>query len=149
MGRLFTVSILACTFLTGGCAIASDINQFASDGCSLFPDGTLKDRSLWCDCCFNHDMAYWRGGSAEERNQADKTLRECVLQRTGNKALAEVMYDGVRVGGSPKFPTWYRWGYGWKYGRGYQPLTGHEQKQLADMLDSYRKSHPSGYCRRQ
>jgi hypothetical protein len=94
-------------------------------------------------------MAYWRGGSADERNQADKDLRACVMQRTGNKALAEMMYDGVRVGGSPVFPTWYRWGYGWKYGRGYTPLTEEEQRQVADMLDSYRKSHPLGYCHRQ
>lgn len=148
MSKLFLANILACVLLISGC-VTPGINEFTSDGCSLFPDGTPKDRTLWCDCCFNHDLAYWRGGSADERNQADKDLRACVLQRTGNKALAEMMYDGVRVGGSPVFPTWYRWGYGWKYGRGYTPLTEEEQKQVADMLDSYRKSHPSGYCRRQ
>ena len=148
MNKSFLASVLACVLLISGCA-TPDINEFTSDGCSLFPDGTLKDGKLWCDCCFNHDMAYWRGGSADERNQADRALRECVLQRTGNKALAEMMYDGVRVGGSPIFPTWYRWGYGWKYGRGYAPLTEDEQKQVADMLDSYKKTHPSGYCRKQ
>ncbi len=148
MSKLFLASVLACILLISGC-VTPAISEFTSDGCSLFPDGTPKDRTLWCDCCFNHDIAYWRGGSADERNQADKTLRQCVLQRTGNKALAEMMYDGVRAGGSPVFPTWYRWGYGWKYGRGYTPLTQEEQKQAADMLDSYRKSHPSGYCHRQ
>jgi len=149
MCRFFPASVLACILLIGGCATASDINQFISDGCSLFPDGTLKDRTLWCDCCFNHDMAYWRGGSEEERKQADKTLRACVLDRTGDKALAEVMYDGVRVGGSPVFPTWYRWGYGWKYGREYKPLTEEEQNQVASMRGTYKKAHPSGYCRKQ
>jgi len=149
MDRFFPVSFLACTLLTGGCATASDINQFASDGCSLFPDGTLKDRTLWCDCCFKHDITYWRGGSEEERKRADKALRACVLERTGDKAFAEMTYDGVRVGGSPVFPTWYRWGYGWEYGRGYKPLTEEEQNQVASMLDTYRKSHPSGYCRKQ
>lgn len=94
-------------------------------------------------------MAYWRGGSEEERKQADKTLRACVLDRTGDKALAEVMYDGVRVGGSPVFPTWYRWGYGWKYGREYKPLTEEEQNQVASMRGTYKKAHPSGYCRKQ
>ena len=149
MDRFFPVSFLACTLLTGGCATASDINQFASDGCSLFPDGTLKDRTLWCDCCFKHDITYWRGGSEEERKRADKALRACVLERTGDKAFAEMTYDSVRVGGSPVFPTWYRWGYGWEYGRGYKPLTEEEQNQVASMLDTYRKSHPSGYCRKQ
>lgn len=149
MDRLFPVIVLASVLLTSGCAAASDINEFTSDGCSLFPDGTLKDRTLWCDCCFNHDIAYWRGGSEEERKQADKTLRACVLERTGDKALAEVMHEGVRVGGSPVFPTWYRWGYGWKYGRGYKPLTEEEQNQVASRLAAYKKSHPSGYCSKQ
>lgn len=146
MDRLIPVIVLAGVFLTSGCAAASGINEFTSDGCSLFPDGTLKDRTLWCECCFNHDIAYWRGGSEEERKQADKTLRACVMERTGDKALAEAMYEGVRVGGSPVFPTWYRWGYGWKYGRGYKPLTEEEQNQVASKFAAYRKSHPSGYC---
>jgi hypothetical protein len=149
MDRLFLVIILAGILLSSGRASASDINEFTSDGCSLFPNGTMKDRTLWCDCCFNHDIAYWRGGSEEERTQADKTLRECVSERTGDKALAEVMYEGVRVGGSPVFPTWYRWGYGWKYGRGYKPLTKEEQNQVAIKLAAYKKSHPSGYCSKQ
>lgn len=146
VSRTFLINILACVLLSGGCATPSAPDEFTSDGCSLFPDGTLNDRSRWCDCCFNHDIAYWRGGREEERKAADKALRACVFERTGNKALAEMMYDGVRVGGSPAFPTWYRWGYGWKYGRGYEPLTEEEQKQMANLLDSYRKTHPAGYC---
>ena len=149
MKRLFLVKILACVLLSSGCAIASDLNDFTSDGCSLFPNGSLEGRSLWCECCFNHDIAYWRGGSEDERKEADKTLHACALDRTGSKALAETMYDGVRFGSSSVFPTWYRWGYGWKSGRGYKPLTENEQKQVADKLDSYKKTHPSGYCRKQ
>lgn len=149
MNRLFVPAVLACALLFIGCATASDLNSFTSDGCSLFPDGTLHERSLWCDCCFNHDIAYWRGGSEVERKEADKALRLCVLDRTGNKALAGMMHDGVRAGGSPVFPTWYRWGYGWNYGRGYQQLAEEERKQVADRLDDYRKNHPSGYCRKQ
>lgn len=146
--KTFTlIGALVCALLLNGCATASAVDEFSSDGCSLFPDGTLNDRKLWCDCCFNHDIAYWRGGSAAERQEADRTLRACVLERTGNKALSEMMYDGVRVGGSPVFPAWYRWGYGWKYGRGYQPLAGGERKQVNDVFDKYRKAHPSGYCR--
>lgn len=146
MNRFLLAIILVCLPLLGGCATAPAINDFSSDGCSLFPDGTLKDRAFWCDCCFNHDIAYWRGGTEEERMAADKTLRACVLERTGNHALATMMYDGVRAGGSPVFPMWYRWGYGWKYGRGYQALTKEEQKQAAEKLESYKQAHPAGYC---
>ena len=147
--RLFLTGILACTLLCNGFASASELDDFWSDGCTLFPDGTLKDRSLWCDCCFNHDIAYWRGGSKQERLEADKTLRSCVLARTGNKALADTMYAGVRLGGGPAFPTWYRWGYGWKYGRGYKPLTNEEQKLATDALARYKNTHPYGYCIKQ
>lgn len=143
---MIRVNVLACVLLFSGSAIASDIREFTSDGCSLFPDGTMEDKSLWCDCCFDHDKAYWQGGSEDERMQADKTLQKCVLERTGNKALAGTMYEGVRFGGSPVFPTWYRWGYGWQYGRGYKPLTEGEQQQVRIKLENYNKTHPAGYC---
>jgi hypothetical protein len=56
------------------------------------------------------------------------------------------MYLGVRSGGHPVFPTWYRWGYGWTYGRGYKPLTGEEQKRVSKKLEEYTGKHPAGYC---
>lgn len=146
MKILFRFSIIAVVFLSAGCATASDLRDFTSDGCSLFPDGTSEDRQKWCNCCFKHDIAYWQGGTSEERKQADMALRDCVLERTGNKVLANVMYDGVRVGGSPVFPAWYRWGYGWPYGREYKPLSESEQQEVKAKLDAYRKGHPSGYC---
>jgi len=127
-------------------AYAGVLHAFKSDGCSLFPDGDLADRELWCDCCLNHDIAYWQGGSRADRKQADESLRQCVLARTGSKVLAGLMYDGVRAGGHPAFPTWYRWGYGWNYGRGYTLLTESEQRQVGDKLVEYYTQHPSGYC---
>lgn len=119
---------------------------FTSDGCTLFLDGTFKDRNKWCDCCQTHDFAYWQGGSADERHKADAILRDCVLMRTGNTVLAETMYLGVRTGGHPVFPTWYRWGYGWPYGRGYKPLSGREKLHVQEMLSAYAQRHPAGYC---
>jgi hypothetical protein len=126
---------------------AADLHDFTSDGCSLFPDGNFKDRALWCDCCLAHDISYWRGGTKEDRKHADEKLRDCVLKRTGSKALADLMYDGVRTGGHPAFPTWYRWGYGWKYGKKYDPLTEQENQQVRAKLEAYYTKHPSGYCR--
>jgi len=149
MFRSIGMSVFAWVFLAGGCALASDLNEFVNDGCGLFPNSTLEDRSFWCECCFNHDMAYWRGGSEQERKEADKSLYACALERTGNKTLAETMYDAVRFGGSSVFPVGYRWGYGWKNSREYKPLTENEQKQVVSRLDKYKKSHPEGYCRKQ
>jgi len=127
-------------------ALASDLRPFASDGCSLFPDGTIKDRTKWCACCLSHDIAYWQGGTKKERKKADEALRDCVLERTNDKGLAETMYLGVRTGGHPAFPAWYRWGYGWSYGRGHKPLSDAEKQRVLERLDEYTQQYPVGYC---
>ena len=114
--------------------------DFTSDGCSLFLNGTFEDPELWKECCHKHDLAYWRGGTEEERNQADLSFKECVLKKTGNAELAELMYQAVRVGGSPHFPTWYRWGYGWPVGRGYQKLSEEELLLVDQKLSVYKNS---------
>ena len=64
----------------------------------------MGDRKLWCDCCFAHDVAYWCGGTEADREALTRRLRECVHSRTGDERLAAVMYEGVRLGGSPVFP---------------------------------------------
>jgi len=140
--------LLPALLLTGSAAFAAaEIRPFSSDGCSLFPDGTLSDRTKWCDCCFTHDLAYWQGGSAEERLAADEALRDCVLARTADAVLARAMFLGVRAGGHPAFPAWYRWGYGWDYGRGYRQLSDGDKVQVDRQLQAYAEQHPQGYCR--
>ena len=112
--------------------------DFTSDGCSLFLNGSFEDPELWKECCYKHDLAYWRGGTEEERNQADLAFKECVVKKTGNTELAEIMYQAVRVGGSPHFPTWYRWGYGWPAGRGYKKLSEQELLLVDQKLAVYK-----------
>lgn len=149
MTRRFIILILLLLLLAGaGIAGAKDrLRDFTSDGCTLFPDGSPAERRLWCDCCFLHDISYWQGGTAEERLHADEAFRTCVKERTGSNALAAMMFDGVRFGGHPVFPNWYRWGYGWRYGRGYAPLTDAERLEVAGRLEQYFREHAGGYCR--
>ena len=117
-----------------------ELSDFTSDGCSLFMDGTFKQPDLWRECCLKHDMAYWQGGTKKERIEADLTFKLCVEKKTGDPILAKVMYEAVRAGGGPHFPTWYRWGYGWPVGRGYQKLSN-EEKELANLkLKKFRNS---------
>ncbi|WP_226989253.1 tyrosine-protein phosphatase [Desulfuromonas sp. TF] len=145
--RPMTPVLLAAMLLTGSATFAAtEIHPFSSDGCSLFPDGTLNDRTRWCDCCFSHDMAYWQGGSEAERLATDEALRGCVQERTGDATLAQAMYLGVRAGGIPAFPAWYRWGYGWDYGRGYKELNAIEKEQVKRQLQAYAEDHPQNYC---
>ncbi len=110
---------------------------FTSDGCSEFPDGTLQQKDLWLHCCVAHDRAYWLGGTYEEREAADETLELCVAE-VGEPAIAKLMLAGVRVGGSPYWPTRFRWGYGWRYldgwwPRGYRVLSAEELRQAREL----------------
>lgn len=120
-------------FFTGICmmtqAQADQLKPFTTDGCSAFPDGTFDQQQLWLQCCTAHDESYWRGGTEEERDLADRELRTCVAG-VGEPAIAALMLAGVRVGGSPYFPTRFRWGYGWSYPRFYGPLTTEELEQV-------------------
>lgn len=80
----------------------------------MFPD------SDWVECCVSHDIAYWCGGTADERRTADRELGECVVD-TGRPTLGWWMGKGVRVGGVPWAPTPWRWGYGRDWPTGYVP----------------------------
>ena len=111
-------------------SIAQELKPFESDGCSIFPDGTLSQNKLWLNCCIAHDKAYWIGGTDKERLQADQELNACVAG-IGEPEIAKVMLAGVRVGGSPYLPTPFRWGYGWRDSRGYKPLDDTEKALIA------------------
>lgn len=113
------------------------LKPFTTDGCSLFPEGTPEQQSLWAECCIRHDLAYWRGGTEAQREAADQALHACV-SRVGEPEIAKLMLTGVRLGGSPFFPTSYRWGYGWSYQRGYAPLTPQEVQQVRHELQRLR-----------
>lgn len=127
------IFIFALAFLSSIEKVAAEqIKPFTSDGCSAFPDGNLAHHQLWLRCCTLHDYAYWQGGSYQQRVLADKQLRECV-EAVGEPSIALIMLIGVRVGGSPYWPTSFRWGYGWHYLRGYQPLSDFEKQQIQRM----------------
>ena len=85
---------------------------FKSDGCTLSPDLN------YCDCCKEHDRAYWRGGTCEQRRAADKILKQCIID-AGRPMLGPFFWLIVRVTGSPQLPTPWRWGFGWPKRQGY------------------------------
>jgi len=85
---------------------------FRFDGCSWWPDGDYRD------CCQTHDYAYWCGGPREARAAADDALRMCVARKRGD-AYARLMWLGVRAGGHPIVPLYFRWGYGHAYAGSY------------------------------
>ena len=82
--------------------------EFTTDNCSVVPDYDQNE------CCVEHDWAYWKGGTFQERWDADRKFLECVKE-TRSGLLAPFRWLGVRVGGIGLFPTSFRWGYGWKW----------------------------------
>lgn len=105
------------------------LKDFTSDGCSMSPDGFAWDVNAYLDCCIDHDIAYWQGGTRDDREHADQELRKCV-EVSSNKYMADAYYRGVRVGGTNKLQTPFRWGYGWTEERGYKPLSREDRQQI-------------------
>ena len=128
MRYLITIALIFVSL----CAYSDEIKPFTSDGCSVFPDGTFSQNELWLACCTAHDYDYWQGGTSEERLASDRRLKQCVA-KVGQPSIAKLMLAGVRIGGSPYFPTTYRWGYGWPYPRGYKAITNEERSQITKL----------------
>jgi hypothetical protein len=135
--------IVMLVIITVACSSDSGLSPLTSDGCSLFPDASLINNDDWCTCCEEHDIAYWQGGTEQQRERVDTALMRCVYKKTNDHVLANVMFEGVRFGGSPYFYSWYRWGYGWPYDRKYQALTEDEKKQAQVLLEQYQASGQS------
>lgn len=115
---------------------AEEIKPFTTDGCSAFPGGTVEQQSLWTHCCIRHDLAYWKGGSYQERLEADEVLSTCV-SKVGEPEIAEIMLAGVRVGGSAYLPTPFRWGYGWSFPKKYRRLNDSEKREVQKKLKQF------------
>lgn len=108
------------------------LKPFVSDGCSYWPEGTQSNKTKWIRCCIVHDLAYWQGGSELQKEQVDKEFNNCI-EKVEGELMADLMETGVEWGGTPRFQTDFRWGYGWNYNRGYLPLTKKE-KVYADSI---------------
>jgi hypothetical protein len=145
------LSLTLALVFTGASVSRSEAEEtlkpFTSDGCSLFPDGSPINQKDWCDCCVAHDLAYWQGGTREERKVADEALKTCIKEKTNDQPLSVLMYNGVRLGGSPYFPNWYRWGYGWPYDRKYQALTASEKNRAAELVEGRYETVSARACR--
>lgn len=88
------------------------INPFVSDGCTLWPDVT--DGKDIYPACFLHDLKYWAGypGEDVERLIADAELMIDVANIRNSTKMAEIMFHGVRVGGTEKLKQHFSWGFG-------------------------------------
>ena len=113
----YPLTFFCCIIFLMSCAyqpipFESPEKPFKSDGCSCWPDNNYSE------CCYEHDKAYWAGGSPEERKKADLKLKKCVKEK-GHKNIAVIMYWGARVFGHGWIPAPFRWGFGYAWPKGY------------------------------
>lgn len=112
----------------------NSIHDFTSDGCSMSPDGSVVlVKTDFVPCCVQHDIAYWAGGTAKQKLEADNNLRICIAQKS-NAFVASVYYRSVRLAGGPYFPTPFHWGYGWEKRRGYAPLSADQELMAQEKI---------------
>lgn len=140
MKILFSFSFLLFPFFVF--AQAPDINEFHTDGCTLAPDGTFDRPDLWRECCVNHDLWYWGGGTKHLRSLVDKNLEECITSKAGS-FIATLFYFGVRSGSiSPVKFDQKKWGNAWKKDLPeYRVLNTEEKKILLKHLE-HQQSYP-------
>ena len=65
-------------------------------------------------------------------------LQHCVAD-LGQEEISFLMLAAVRVGGSPFFPTKFRWGYGWPYPKLYGELSDQERNQIDTLTGEAEK----------
>lgn len=124
--------------LSNFAAAEPKLHPFTTDGCSMMLDGLLDDSIHWRLCCVAHDKDYWLGGTEAERRASDELLGACISEMA-TPLLGDWVKRNVRWGGSPYWPTTYRWGYGWPFWdgltpRGYKELTDDEQAMVISLL---------------
>lgn len=86
---------------------------FVHDGCTLFPD-KLPGLDL-AHACYEHDIAYWHGGSSEERKLADTRLKEAAAaQGMFGQIMQLPVYIGVHLFGDTFLTRMFNahWGFG-------------------------------------
>ena len=112
----------------------AEVTEFTTNGCTLFPEGTLSRPKQWEHCCTEHDLFFWAGGTKDERDAADLGLRDCVAA-TGAQYIARLMYTGVRAGyRSPIRLGKQSWGNAWHGTR--VPYTKLNEVETAEILQS-------------
>jgi hypothetical protein len=140
---LMTLRFCALTFfilfqsLNGFAAPSLIQNDFVTDGCTGFVNGTYAQPDLWLHCCVQHDLHFWAGGTWKMRNETDLQLRDCVAE-TGAREIANLMYLGVHLGGySPIKLSDMGWGNAWGKKKAYRQLTSEEVQAIEADLKNY------------
>jgi hypothetical protein len=111
----------------------STLQDFKTDYCTMFPNGTLFNSILWKHCCYRHDLKYWAGGTEDEQKVADNELNKCVV-KASNSFYAFIIYQGVRIGHYSPIKHKSKWGWGWIPARGFMENSKKDEKLVSREL---------------
>ncbi len=112
------------------------VHPFVTDGCTLFPEGTPRNPKLWEECCLEHDLRLWAGGTRVARKKTDRRLGDCVAEK-GEPVIGKLMYWAVHVASfSPKKIKGKEWGNAWEVS-GYRKLQPAEVEEIKAELPKY------------
>lgn len=116
----------------------NELRPFTTEGCTYIPDAfPFVDLEPLGPCCLKHDIQYWLGGTYEEKLDADQELGQCAERIGYPKLFGFALYFGPHQVG-PWIPAKYwRWGFGWKYNRGYRPVTPEQREQARRLLQDF------------
>lgn len=111
-----------------------EMRPFKTDGCTMAPEGTINRPNLFHNCCVEHDLRMWGGGTKSERKTADWGLRTCIRKLAG-PGYADIYYNAVRLGRlSPVTIRSKRWGNAWYEFDGYRELNEEEITRLLEAV---------------
>lgn len=150
MKNLKLLTLLFILIVTPAVQAELKLSPFETDGCTMFVDGTSKEPGLWRNCCIEHDLRYWFGGSKDDMNMTDLRLKSCVNKVAG-ATWANLIYKGVRMGHYSPIKNKKKWSWGWAEKRENKKLTIDEtfiikaelkilnlpQVDMADFLEFY------------
>ena len=108
------------TTLLIGSAFGYELRPFCTDGCSVVGNKTKTSFK----CCVEHDIAYWSGGTREDKYRADGRFYQCLL-RTEGQRVAEAYSAAVALYGDPY------WGLDWIDRPRFKKLTDEERCVVA------------------
>lgn len=142
------------------------MKPWTTDGCTDFGFNSriiaYADPKLAADilvACYHHDFGYWKGGTLADRVRVDdefynvihRALVEWEVRERGEadpydaERVLELVDDvyrlSVRVGGSPFWPTSWRWGYSHPWLRWWAPVDkALEDEALLRLLELSHKA---------
>jgi hypothetical protein len=111
------------------------IQNFKTDGCTMYRNGTRDEPQKWLHCCLEHDLRYWIGGDYDDQKISDLKLKQCVKKAAGN-LQSQLIYRGVRLGHYSPIKTKYSWGWGWIEDKKFTSLSVLEKEIALSSIES-------------